>query len=107
MVTSYTDVTQGTAAQCDSKRKKHHMETASVGGRFASWNCGFEWCGGHGCVSAVSCQVTGRSLVQRSPTDCVSVVECGQVRQQPSAPTVGGVNEVRIGERERENEFRI
>jgi hypothetical protein len=36
-------------------------------------------------VSVVCCQVeviaTGRSLVQRSPTDCVSVVECGQVQQ--------------------------
>jgi len=36
-------------------------------------------------VSVVCCQVevsaTGRSLVQRSSTDCVSVVECGQVQQ--------------------------
>jgi hypothetical protein len=44
----------------------------------ACWDCGFESRRGHGCLSLVSvvcCQVevsaTGRSLVQRSPTECV------------------------------------
>ena len=43
----------------------------------ASWDCVFESHGWHGCLSVVSvvcCQVevsaTGRSLVQRSPTEC-------------------------------------
>ena len=43
----------------------------------ACWDCGFESRWGHGCLSVVSvvcCQVEvsamGRSLVQRSPTDC-------------------------------------
>jgi hypothetical protein len=42
------------------------------------WDCGFESRRGHGCLSVVSvvcCQVevtaTGRSLVQRIPSDCV------------------------------------
>jgi len=46
------------------------------------WDCGFETPRRHGCVSLVSivcCQVevsaTGRSLVQRSPTEC-GVFEC-------------------------------
>jgi hypothetical protein len=48
----------------------------------ACWDCGFESRRGHGClslVSAVCCQVEvsakGRSLVQRSPTEC-GVSEC-------------------------------
>ena len=43
----------------------------------ASWDCGFASRRGHGCLSVVSvvcCQVevsaSGRSLVQRSPTEC-------------------------------------
>ena len=43
----------------------------------ACWYCGLKSCRGHGCLSLVSvvcCQVevsaTGRSLVQRSPTEC-------------------------------------
>ena len=47
---------------------------------FAWWDCGFESCRVHGCLSFVNivcCQVesyaTGRSLVQRSPTYCVSL----------------------------------
>ena len=43
----------------------------------AGWNCGFEYRQGHGClylVNVVCCKVeisrTGRSLVQRNPTDC-------------------------------------
>jgi len=42
------------------------------------WNCGFKSCRGHGSLSLVNvvfCQVEvsapGRSLVQRSPTECV------------------------------------
>jgi len=48
----------------------------------AFWDCGFESCRRHGCLSVVSvvcCQVevsaTGWSLVQRSPTEC-GVSEC-------------------------------
>jgi hypothetical protein len=48
----------------------------------ACWDCGFESRLGHGCLSVVSvvcCQVevsaTGRSLVQRSLTEC-GVSEC-------------------------------
>jgi hypothetical protein len=48
----------------------------------ACWEGGFESCRGHGCLSVVSvvcCQVevsaTGRSLVQRNPTEC-SVSGC-------------------------------
>ena len=44
---------------------------------FTCWNCGFESCRGHGwpsVVNVVCCQVevsaSGRSLAQRSPTDC-------------------------------------
>jgi hypothetical protein len=44
--------------------------------------------GGHGCLSLVSvtcCQVevsaTGRSLVQRSPTESLCVFDCNQVQQ--------------------------
>jgi len=47
------------------------------------WDCGFECCWGHGCLSHVNvlcCQVeisaTGRALVQMSPTECVCVTEC-------------------------------
>ena len=50
----------------------------------ACWDCGFESRRVHGClslVSAVCCQVevsdSGRSLVQRSPTEC-GVSECGR-----------------------------
>jgi hypothetical protein len=52
----------------------------------AGWDCGFESLRGHGCLSLVSvvcCQVevfsTGRSLVQRSPTECVCDTKCVQV----------------------------
>jgi hypothetical protein len=47
------------------------------------WDCDFESCRGHGYLSVVSvvcCQVevsvTGRSPVQRSPTECVCVCVC-------------------------------
>jgi len=50
----------------------------------AFWGCGFESRRGHGCLSVVSvvcCEVavsvTGRSLVQRSPTEC-GVSECNR-----------------------------
>jgi hypothetical protein len=43
----------------------------------AYWNCGFESHLGHGCLSLVSVvcsqvevSATGRSLVQRGPTEC-------------------------------------
>jgi hypothetical protein len=50
-------------------------------GPLACWDCGFEYCRGHGCLSLVDvcCQVevfaAGRSVVQRSPTEC-GVSEC-------------------------------
>ena len=56
------------------------------------WDCGFEFWGENRClllVSVVCCQVEvsakGRSLVQRSPTECMFVSECGPVQQQSSA----------------------
>ena len=49
----------------------------------ACWDCGFESCQGHECLSLlnvvcrqVEASATGRSLVQRSPTKCV----CGSLR---------------------------
>ena len=60
------------------------------------WDCGFEFHQGHGClfvVSVVCCQVevsaTGRSLIQRSPTDCgvsVCVIHKLQKWDGPVAP---------------------
>jgi hypothetical protein len=54
----------------------------------ACWNCGFESHRRHECLSLVSvvcCQVefsaSGRSLIQRSPTDC-GVSECDRVTSQ-------------------------
>jgi hypothetical protein len=49
-------------------------------GPLACWDCGFfESRQGRGCLSVVSCQAevsaTGRTLVQRSPTECVCVME--------------------------------
>ena len=61
-------------------------------------------------VSVVCCQVgvsaTGRSLVQRSPTDCGSVFVCDL---EPSAmrrpwPTLGCCSSEKERERERERE---
>ena len=56
---------------------------ARVCGRSLAGIAGSNPAGGHGCLSPVSvvcCQVevsaTGRSLVQRSPTDCVCVTVC-------------------------------
>ena len=65
------------------------LEEANAGGRavwgvplqpLAFWDCGFESHRGHGCLSLVNvlrCQerasATGRSLVHRSPTECVSL----------------------------------
>ena len=53
----------------------------------ACWDCGFESCRGHRCLSVVSvgcCQVEvsaiGWSVVQRSPTDC-GVSECDRGAQ--------------------------
>jgi hypothetical protein len=52
-----------------------NMHTDTILCPIASWNCGFEPQPGHGNMSCecVRCQVeisaTGRSLVQRSPTD--------------------------------------
>ena len=41
------------------------------------------------CFVQVQLSGTGRSLVQRSPTDSMFVMECDQVKQQSSAPTMG------------------
>jgi len=84
VVTSYTDVT---TVKCRAIwfKVQETLGGGSVGRRpLVWWNCGCEWCRGHGGVSVVnvvSCQGTGRSLVQRSPTDCVSLVESGQVQK--------------------------
>jgi hypothetical protein len=60
---------------------------ARVCGLSVFWDCGFEPRRGHGCLSLVSvvcCQVevsaSGRSLVQRSPTECVYDFECCVVK---------------------------
>jgi len=54
----------------------------------ACWNCGFQFCKGHECVSVVNvvcCQVdvcvTGQSLIQRSPDELLCVTECDQEQQ--------------------------
>jgi hypothetical protein len=61
---------------------------AWVGGRTLAGITCSNPAGEHGCLSVVSvvcCQVevsaTGRSLVQRSPTECVWVIECDEVQQ--------------------------
>jgi len=67
-------------------REKRNVVSADPGGRavqfvgllpLACWDCGFEYCRGHGCMSVVFvvwCQVhvspTGWSHVQRSLTEC-------------------------------------
>jgi len=73
--------------------------------RFNSWVCGRSltgisgWnpAGGHGCLSlvnAVRCQIQlfarGRSLVQRSPSECVCVcvIKYDEVQQYPSTITM-------------------
>jgi hypothetical protein len=49
----------------------------------------------NGCLVSCECCVgtevsaTGRSLVQRSHIECVCVIECDQVQQYLSTPTVG------------------
>jgi hypothetical protein len=62
----------------------------------------------------VSCEccalcVTGRSLVQGSPTECVCVCvcvsDCDQVQQEPSTPTVSRQTEVKTKKEERKNVF--
>jgi hypothetical protein len=63
----------------------------------ACWDCGFESRRGHGrfsLVSVVCCQVevstTGRSLVQRSPTDCgVSLCNLERSRMRQPWPALG------------------
>jgi hypothetical protein len=66
----------------------------------ACWDCGFESCRGHGCLSLVSvvcCQVEvsaiGWSLTQRSPTEC-GVSECDSETpiMRRRRPTGGGGN---------------
>jgi hypothetical protein len=58
-------------------------------GSAAFWYCGFKSSLGHGClflVRVMCCQAevsaTGRSVVHRSPSKCVYVIECDQRRQQ-------------------------
>ena len=60
--------------------------------------CGFESRRGHGCLSVVSvmcCQVeisaTGRSLVQRSPTDCDVIVRYLENLRNEEAKTQSGL----------------
>jgi len=54
-----------------------------VNARICGWNCGFESHWQHGCLpllNVVCCHLrffaTGRSLVQRSPTEYVCVLAC-------------------------------
>jgi len=56
-----------------------NKEPAGKRKRFAWWDCGFESRRGHGCLSLVNvvwgeveASATVRSLVQRSPTECVT-----------------------------------
>ena len=48
--------------------------------------------------------MTGRSLIQRSPTDCVclGVTECDHMLQSPFTSTRAGVNGQRKKERKKE-----
>jgi hypothetical protein len=57
----------------------------------AYWDCGFESRLGHGCLSLVSVvcfqvevSATGRSLVQRSPTECGVSKKCVIVKPRKS-----------------------
>ena len=55
-------------------------------------------------VNVVFCHVqgsaSGRSLVQRSPTECVCVIECDQV-QDTSTPTMSSRSSSRLRKKER------
>ena len=73
------------------------IEPADPGGRAVygvglrpnvSWDCGFASLRGYGCLTLLSIvcyqvevSATGRSLVQRSPTNCMCVTECYQIQQ--------------------------
>ena len=69
--------------------KRDVMKLVPVATRSKAWVCGrcrFEFRRRHGCLSLVNvvcCQVevsaTDRSLVQRSPTDCVYFIKSDQV----------------------------
>ena len=74
-------------------------------GPLACWDCGFESRRGHRCLSVVSvvcCQVevsaTGRSLFQRSPTECVSlsVIRCNTNPQHLLSVSRRGQNKNRM-----------
>ena len=60
----------------------------------ACWDCGSEFLFGHGCMSLVTvvcCQVevsaAGRSLVQRSPTECgLSECDCETSKRRRPGP---------------------
>ena len=65
---------------------------------------------GHGClplVSVVCCQVEvyakGLSLVQRSPTECVCVIECDQLQQYPAHLQCVGRQRSRVKRRKEGN----
>jgi hypothetical protein len=92
-------IRDGTA---DVERKAKHVWTAwnrpiPVGLRpLACWDCVFEPCRRHGCLSLVSvvcCEievsVLDRSLVQRSPTDC-GVSECDREASTMKRPWLTG-----------------
>jgi len=70
------------------KSKEVHQRRVSAAARLLDWRSRFP--PGHGCLSlmnVVRCQVevsaTGRSLVQRSPTECVfvCVIDYYQIQQ--------------------------
>ena len=76
----------------------------------ACWDYGFEFRQEHGCLSVVNvvfCHIqlsaSVRSLVQRSPNECVCVIECDQV-QQTSTPTISSRNSSRLWIEERKKE---
>jgi len=79
----------------------------------ACWDCGFEYRRGRGCplLLSVVCRkvdvsATGRSLVQRSPTEfivdayararaCVCVIACAHLQEWPPTLTVRRYKEVK------------
>jgi len=106
VIRPFSAVSFGSSAKCEVSATRgetgnkvlHRGKTSSFpGGRavegvsllpLAGWDCGFESSRGYGCQSLVTfvcCQVQGfamcRSLVQRSPTECVCASKCDQVHQ--------------------------
>jgi len=47
----------------------------------------------------------GRSQIQRSPTEFVNILECDQMQQYPSTPTMSTKKEVRLRNKERKKDI--